>query len=237
MKITILGSSHGVPEPTRFCTCILVEADGHFYLIDGGAPTASLLRARGMTPTDIEAAFVTHSHGDHFNGLIEMIDLETWFFRDAHTRFLFPEASLIPAVNGLLQATHGGNPPREIPMENYQEGTIWDDGHLKVTAIRSRHMPEPHHTYGFLLETEGKRVLFTGDMCSTFEDFPRPEGQLDLAFCEAAHCKLENALPILAQTPTKQMIFYHIAPVNFHLPALNLPFPIAYAEDGSEYIL
>ena len=26
MKITIIGSSHGIPEPTRFCTCILVEA-------------------------------------------------------------------------------------------------------------------------------------------------------------------------------------------------------------------
>ena len=235
MKITVLGSSHGVPERDRFCTSIMVEAGGKRYLVDGGAPVASLLIQRGMTPCDIEAVFVTHTHGDHINGLLEMIDLESWFFTKAHTRFLFPEENAVAAIKGYLAATHGGKPPREVELDAYTEGPIWDDGNIRVTAIRNRHMTEPRRTCSFLVEAEGKKVLFTGDMSGTFADFPSQVGKVDLVLCEAAHCRLENAREYLSRAQTPKMVFHHIAPVNAELRKQDLPFETEYAWDGSEY--
>ena len=237
MKITVLGSSHGVPERDRFCTSLMVEAGEKKYLIDGGAPVASLLIARGMTPADIDAVFVTHTHGDHINGLIEMIDLESWYFTKAHTRFLFPEENAVEAIRTYLHATHGGKPPKEVELESFEAGVIWNDGTMKVTAIRNRHMTEPRRTYSFLAEAEGKRVLFTGDMSRTFEDFPYQAGKVDMVFCEAAHCRLEDATEYISKAQTKKMVFHHIAPVNGDLRPQKLPFESEYAGDGSEYIL
>ena len=37
MRIVFFGSSHGVPEPNRKCTSVMVEVDGdHRYIIDMG---------------------------------------------------------------------------------------------------------------------------------------------------------------------------------------------------------
>ena len=55
----------------------------------------------------------------------------------------------------------------------FTEGVIYDDGYLKVTAIPTKHCP-PMHSYAFLLEGEGKRVVFSGDLSQFFRgnDFP-----------------------------------------------------------------
>ena len=36
MKITFIGSSHGVPEPGRKCACFLLEAGENVYFVDMG---------------------------------------------------------------------------------------------------------------------------------------------------------------------------------------------------------
>ena len=235
MRITVLGSSHAVPGRDRLCTAFLLESGEKKYLVDGGAPVTSLLIARGMTPEDIDAVFVTHTHGDHVNGLVEMIDLESWHYTDAHTRFLFPEENIIGILRAYVRAVYGGEPPAQAALESYAEGVIWDDGTLRLTAIRSRHRPEPRRTYSFLAEAEGRRVLFTGDLSRSFEDFPAPDGPLDLVFCEAAHCRLEDAGEYLARAHTKRMVFHHIGPRNAELRPQKLPFPSEYARDGSVY--
>lgn len=234
MKLTFLGTSHGIPERTRFCTAMLLEAGGQNYLIDGGAPVAPLLIRRGLTPEDIRAAFVTHAHGDHLCGLIEWIDLMSWYYTKARARILLPDGDVARIIGELVPALNGGTTPREVPLTVYGPGAIYGDGVLKVTAIPNRHMVPPRTAYGFLVEAEGKRALLTGDMSATFEDFPA-EVACDFVACEAAHCRLEDAVPILSGARTGRMVFYHIAPINEGRRPLALPFPYEYAEDGSEY--
>ena len=64
MKITLLGTSHGVPAADRYCSCTLIEAGHAAYLIDAGAPAIDLLLRRGVDLTAIRALFTTHLHGD-----------------------------------------------------------------------------------------------------------------------------------------------------------------------------
>ena len=75
MKITFLGSSHGVPEPNRKCSCIMVEVEQNIYLIDIGTPAIDLLRRRGKSIDAVKGVFITHMHGDHTDGLIQFADL------------------------------------------------------------------------------------------------------------------------------------------------------------------
>ena len=80
MKITFIGSSHGVPEPNRKCTCIMIEAGGNVYFVDMGTSAIDGLRARNIPIDAVKGIFITHMHGDHTNGLIQFIDLITWYF-------------------------------------------------------------------------------------------------------------------------------------------------------------
>ena len=55
MKITFFGTSHGVPEKNRFCTCIMLESGGSIYFIDAGAPMVDLMLSKGKSVNDIKA--------------------------------------------------------------------------------------------------------------------------------------------------------------------------------------
>ena len=81
MKITFLGTSHGVPSAERYCSCTMIEVGGATYFIDCGAPLIDLLIRRGTDLNSIRAIFTTHMHGDHVNGLTAFADLCNWYYK------------------------------------------------------------------------------------------------------------------------------------------------------------
>ena len=48
MKITFLGTSHGVPAADRYCSSTMLEINGARYFIDAGAPLIDILLRRGV---------------------------------------------------------------------------------------------------------------------------------------------------------------------------------------------
>ena len=74
MKITIVGSSHGVPEPDRKCSCIKVEIGGNIYFVDMGTPAIDEMRRRGDDVNAVKGVFITHMHGDHIGGLPAVLE-------------------------------------------------------------------------------------------------------------------------------------------------------------------
>ena len=70
IRITFLGTSHGVPEKDRFCSSTLIEIGDDRYLVDMGGPVTETLIRRDIPLETIKAVFITHPHGDHTNGLI-----------------------------------------------------------------------------------------------------------------------------------------------------------------------
>ena len=98
MKLTFLGTSHGVPAADRFCSCAMLEVNGAHYLIDCGAPAAELLIRRGIPYTALRAIFTNHAHGDHTNGLLHLCDLSNWKFKDASYDVFLTEQALADAL-------------------------------------------------------------------------------------------------------------------------------------------
>jgi ribonuclease BN (tRNA processing enzyme) len=223
MKITFLGTSHGITEKNQFCSSALISTGGKHYLVDAGAPVLTLLKNHDIPLTDVAGVFITHSHHDHFMGLCTLTQQINEFSQfegvsfpvfvpdaeDYHRMFAFIFGD--PAFHGRLAYTvYGGmtNPSgdgtRRIPA------VIFDDGNLKVTAIPVDHYKNAH---AFLLEAEGKRVVFTGDLLTDMPDYPKviTETETDLVVTEGAHTRLNKpaVMELLKSSRTQTLVISH----------------------------
>ena len=155
MRINFFGTSHGVPEANRRCSSALITLDeNHRYFIDMGTCSIENLVTCGISVDSIKAIFLTHMHGDHTNGLIDFLDLCSWYYRSATPSVFFPETDGIEPMKAWL-AANGTEMRSDIPLETVHEGVLYDDGILRVTAFRTTHC---RTSYAYLLEAGGKRV-------------------------------------------------------------------------------
>ena len=247
MKITFLGTSHGIPTDIRFCTSTMIEVNGKLYFIDAGAPVIDLVLRNGKHPNDIKALFCTHHHGDHTDGILNLVDLCTWAFRDASfdmymTSMAVAEA-FVKAVEA-VEAPNGRFPHDRLRFNEVSEGVVYEDENVKVTYFPTRHC-EPMKSYSILIEAEGKKLLFTGDMSQWLakEDYPKYalENETDMVVCEMAHFGREHVEPYMEKTKTKNYIFTHVnfakgthkfADIEDMHASGKFHYPIIAAKDG-----
>src|SRR5919206_5246914 len=69
MKVIPLGTSSGKPTLRRNVSAIAVVRDGEWLLFDCGEGTQTQIARAKLNPSKLTAIFITHLHGDHFNGL------------------------------------------------------------------------------------------------------------------------------------------------------------------------
>ena len=69
MKIIPLGTSSGKPTLRRNVSALAVVAEGEWWLFDCGEGTQTQIARAGISPQKLTGVFISHLHGDHFNGL------------------------------------------------------------------------------------------------------------------------------------------------------------------------
>ena len=206
MKITFVGSSHGVPEAHRKCTCIMIEVGENVYFVDMGCSGMDALRTKGISIDAVKGIFATHMHGDHINGLPEYVELLTWYFKTANPVICLPMLDAVPVLKDWIRVTLSGE-MRDLEYREVQPGVIFDDGVLKVTAFATQHCLK---SYAYLVEAEGKTVLFTGDLKRPSVDFPDISGKtVDLVVCETAHFPSTEYLPVFEKYDIKKVCVTH----------------------------
>ena len=208
MKITFLGSSHGVPEAHRKCSCIMIEVGENIYFVDMGTPAIDQLRERGKSIDAVKGVFITHMHGDHTNGLIQFVDLIAWYFKTPTPVIVLPDPKAEQVINSWLDVTLNGH-QTALEFRQTKDGVVYDDGVLKVTAISTQHCKDSH---AYVLEAEGKTVLCTGDLANPGRDFPYVDKTLDLLICESAHFPTTDYLPVLEKQEAKKICVTHYSP-------------------------
>lgn len=211
MRITFLGTSHGVPERDRCCSSTLVEIGESRYLIDMGGPVIERLIRREIPLETIRALFITHPHGDHTDGLVEFADLLSWYFLKPDPLLCVPERELIDALGAWVKLVSGND--MRLRSKVFEAGELYDDGVLRVTAIATRHC---RHSYAFMLEAEGKRAVFTGDLAGPDVDFPAVcfEKPCELIVCEGAHFATTAAAQAFERAQTGLVVINHIYPAR-----------------------
>ena len=152
MKLTFLGTSHGVPEKHRKCTSVLLTVQGKHYIFDAGVPLYTAVKRVGLDLHDIQAIFLTHMHGDHATGLIEFVDLATWYDKTLRPEIYLAEIAGFEGMAAWLQVTHGEDKRGEMPpMKEVSEGAFYDDGRVRITAINNEHLPN-RPSYSFVID-------------------------------------------------------------------------------------
>ncbi|MBQ8357503.1 MAG: MBL fold metallo-hydrolase [Clostridia bacterium] len=212
MKITFLGTSHGIAEAHAFCSSAVVTVGDKHYVIDAGAPIMTLLQNHGISFWDIQGIFITHSHRDHTLGLVEFtLQVEGFKKQFAGVRIpvYVPDTALyLKIAKFLFNQDEMVN--HRLMYRTYEPGVIFDDGTLRITAIVNQHTA---CSRSFLLEAEGKKVLFTGDLKHDIPDYPAvaTEQDLDLIITEGAHTRLNKpeVMEILKSSRTRHMIIQH----------------------------
>ncbi len=240
MRIIFFGSSHGVPEANRRCSSTMIEVGERRYFIDMGTQSIEQMITRNMPIDSVKAMFFTHMHGDHTNGLVSFVDLGSWYFKTIDPAIYLPEPvdEAVAALTAWLKVT--GTPIRPFRFFPVQEGPLYEDEAIKVTAFRTKHNQMSH---AFLIEAEGKRVLFTGDLShkGPADDFPLSvlDQPLDLAICEVAHFTADKYLPLLQGKENLKMVCFnhysHFMQESMYgtIKALT-PIPAIMAADGTE---
>ena len=234
MKITFIGSSHGVPEPHRKCTCIMIETGDNVYFIDMGAYAIDALRTRNISIDTVKGIFITHMHGDHTDGLIGFMN-DVNCSRKCTPPVFLPVVEAGQVIRDWINVNLVHARP-DLDFRQVKEGILLDDGYIRVTAYLNHHC---YNAFSYLVEAEGKAVIFTGDLSRwPGMDFPKAETELPvvLAICEAAHGPITEYQPHFERLQPKLVCINHYS--EYFLEGLeqlkqNMPQQaFALAKDG-----
>jgi len=73
MKVIPLGTSSGKPTLRRSVSALAVAREAEWLLFDCGEGTQTQVVRAGLSPSRLTAVFITHLHGDHFNGVAGLL--------------------------------------------------------------------------------------------------------------------------------------------------------------------
>ena len=241
MKVTFLGTSHGVPSAIRHCQSILLEIGEAAYLFDAGAPVADLLTRRGIPFDRIKAVFFTHMHADHTAGIHQFLSLSSWYYRTCSYDVFITDPHYVDAFRML----HKELAEDRVRLHAFDgAGEVFKDENITVTAVATRHM---ERSYAYVIDSaDGKRLIITGDLHQNdAADFPQiaKDEPSDAIICEQAHFTMETIFEHLRVCPTKQVWMTHVAHhyetsiVKLRAAEADhtLPMPMHAVDDGDVY--
>lgn len=241
MKITFLGTSHGYSEKNRFLSATLVETDRFSYLIDAGAPVEALMVNYDKSYDKIRGVFITHMHSDHVGNLTSVIEPMLGYRYNDKAVCFFPCKDGMEGFTAWMRTINASVEKLKstVRFDVVKEGMFFDNGDIRMYAKSTMHMGEIP-TYAYIMESGGRKVLFTGDMGQGFPEYSQlvSDECFDLVVCEMAHAKLSDVAEDLRKTNTKHMIINH-----YHMPKMEgceeifktFPFPVTVAVDGYEF--
>jgi ribonuclease Z len=250
-RVTLLGTGVPDPDPNRFSASTLIEAGDQKFLIDVGRGATIRLYQLRLPLSQIDVVFFTHYHSDHTIGLPDLL-LTGWLpppyaHRTKPLHVIGPTgaknllSNLAVAYSADIQGREEDQhlPPEGVATtvdEFTQDGTVYDQGGVKVTAFAVEHGIKP--AYGYRIDYDGRAVVLSGDT-NFNENLIRHSEGVDLLIHEVFAIKSEllkepafqkilsihttpsQAGTVFVRTHPKLAVYTHIA--AFGTPAVPAP--------------
>ena len=166
-------------------TCIQLTTGKTSILLDVGLPLRAESRAVEVAQLAVDAALISHCHQDHY-GLMTRLPQQTPIYIGKLGK------SFIDAAKTFL-----GEEIREREYRHFQAWQPFAIGDFTITPYLVDHSAPD--AYAFLIEADGKRIFYSGDLRShgrkgkLFENLvKRPIRDLDLLFLEGTMLHRSN---------------------------------------------
>ena len=156
LSVTILGNNSAVPAFNRHPTSQVVTHDGNNYLVDCGEGTQIQMIKYKIRRGKISHIFISHLHGDHYYGLVGLINT---FGLLSHKQELhvYGPSPLQEIIEMQLKVADTTLP---YPLHFHTitgNAILVDNDKIRIKCFRTQHRIE---CYGFSFEEkEGKRKL------------------------------------------------------------------------------
>ncbi|MCL5730735.1 MAG: ribonuclease Z [Candidatus Thermoplasmatota archaeon] len=145
-KLTFLGTGGSWPTPGRSMPALVLQVDGTVNLIDCGEGTQKQLMKSRISFMDVDNVFISHFHGDHFIGLIGLVQSMSFNGRTKPLNIYCPEFGTRILSNALSVGYYTLN--FDINVMEVDPGQIYDLGEFTVSAMKTDH-PVPALAYRF----------------------------------------------------------------------------------------
>jgi len=170
-KVTILGNGSAVPTSFQHPTSQLVTYGGKRFMVDCGEGTQMQMITYQTGHKSIDHIFISHLHGDHYFGLIGIINTFHLFGRKKPLHIYAP-ADLKPIINSQLAVSNTTLRYSLVfhILEEKEKKPLYEDKNLMIS-----HFPLKHSipAYGFVFrEKTGERKIkksFVSDYAPSIE--------------------------------------------------------------------
>lgn len=225
MKISFLGTCAGTePMERRRYSSFVVEIGGKLYWFDAGEGCSRTAHLMGIDLLNIHSIFISHSHLDHIGGLpgllwqvtkLSMIQLRE--LNHGKINLFLPDIGKLEAIREILSPNLKDYEPYGIKLkilpEEVTDRVLLDDGTVKVTAYHNHHLSraegEPWRSFSYKVETEGKILVYSGDVKSYSDLNAALSEGCDALIIETGHFKVDEVYEYCKSKNVGKVLFSH----------------------------
>jgi ribonuclease Z len=165
LALTILGNNSAIPAFDRNPTAQLLQLQEECFLIDCGEGTQMQMTKYKTKRSKISKIFISHLHGDHYFGLIGLLNSMSLLGRIQHLHVYAPEP-LLDIINLQLKVSET---TLCYPLHFHAlktEGIIVDEKKISVECFKVKHRIE---CWGFLFREKKTARKIEIEKVKTYE--------------------------------------------------------------------
>ncbi|HKR66435.1 MAG TPA: MBL fold metallo-hydrolase [Thermoanaerobaculia bacterium] len=174
IELILLGTGYPRPDANRAGACTAIVAGEKWFVVDAGRGATMRIAATDLKYENLRGVFLTHLHSDHTAGLPDLFDTSWQFGRKTVPLELYGPRGTKQLADAMLQFFAEDIHLRRDLLEKHpaagatirthivNEGVVYDDGDVKVTAFLVDHKPV-EYAFGYRFESGGKTIVVSGD--------------------------------------------------------------------------